>query len=466
VIPLLFLVLGVLLQMFVVAAPASAAQLAAASAAPSVTALNYHWGPATGGKSLVITGTDFTGATAVSFGGTAAATFKVDSPTQITATTPAHAMALVQVQVTTPGGSSADTAADDYNYTIRTEAPTKTIGGFSYYPSVGTSSSAAWRTFGASGASGGSYERSSKSGSYVTVKFTGSYLVWITTAGTTTGTAKVSLDGGTEVAVNLARSITNYQSGVWETPPQLTNGAHTVKITWAGPAGKYIGIDAVDVVGTIDAGPPSATVITHGSRDVKNVALTFDMGGRLTPALAIMQWLIDNQVHATIFATGETGTTTSDGPKVLALIKAHPELFDLGNHSWDHPYFTKLNAAQMQDQITRAEAALAPLAGQSTKPWFRPPYMAYNSSVTAAVAAAGWSYMVLEDFSTLDWKPVSEGGPTTSAIVNKVNSLAQGGSIIGMHLGGYNTLDALPGILKVLKAKGLQPVTLSEMFGL
>jgi hypothetical protein len=33
------------------------------------------------------------------------------------------------------------------------------------------------------------------------------------------------------------------------------------------------------------------------------------------------------------------------------------------------------------------------------------------------------------------------------------------------HLGGYNTLDALPGIMSGLRAKGLQPVTLGEMLG-
>ena len=34
-----------------------------------------------------------------------------------------------------------------------------------------------------------------------------------------------------------------------------------------------------------------------------------------------------------------------------------------------------------------------------------------------------------------------------------------------MHLGGFNTLEALPGIVDGLRAKGLRPVTLEEMFG-
>lgn len=63
-------------------------------------------GPPAGGTSVTITGTGFTGATAVSFGGTPATSYVVDSDMQITATTPAHAMGAVDVTVTTPGGTS------------------------------------------------------------------------------------------------------------------------------------------------------------------------------------------------------------------------------------------------------------------------------------------------------------------------------------------------------------------------
>ncbi len=65
---------------------------------------------------MVITGTNLTGASAVTFGGTAATAYTVDSPTQITATSPAHSAGTVQVQVTTVGGSTADTVADNFTY--------------------------------------------------------------------------------------------------------------------------------------------------------------------------------------------------------------------------------------------------------------------------------------------------------------------------------------------------------------
>jgi hypothetical protein len=84
----------------------------------TVTALSPAFGAATGGGVVTITGTDFLDASGVTFGGTSATTYTVDSATQITATAPAHAAGSVQVQVTTPYGSSADTTADDYTYQI------------------------------------------------------------------------------------------------------------------------------------------------------------------------------------------------------------------------------------------------------------------------------------------------------------------------------------------------------------
>jgi hypothetical protein len=85
----------------------------AAGTAPTITSLNYAQGDtAGGGQDIVITGTDFTGATAVTFLGTNATSYTVDSSTQITAVLPAHAAGTGDVEVTTPGGS--DTIAFEY----------------------------------------------------------------------------------------------------------------------------------------------------------------------------------------------------------------------------------------------------------------------------------------------------------------------------------------------------------------
>ncbi|PPJ30273.1 cell shape-determining protein [Nocardia nova] len=75
-------------------------------AVPTLTSVTPSSGPPSGGTVVVLTGTGLTGATAVSFGGTPATLFTVNSDTQITVLTPAHTAGTVQVTVTTPGGTS------------------------------------------------------------------------------------------------------------------------------------------------------------------------------------------------------------------------------------------------------------------------------------------------------------------------------------------------------------------------
>jgi large repetitive protein len=76
-----------------------------------------HVGPVTGGTRVTISGTNFTGTTSVTFGGTAAnlAACSV-STTTITCSTPAHAAGVVDVIVTTPGGSATSTGGFTYLY--------------------------------------------------------------------------------------------------------------------------------------------------------------------------------------------------------------------------------------------------------------------------------------------------------------------------------------------------------------
>ncbi|HEU0316771.1 MAG TPA: IPT/TIG domain-containing protein, partial [Solirubrobacteraceae bacterium] len=96
----------------------------AAVTPPAVTALNPPSGPTSGGTAVTITGTELTGATAVAFGSVPAAGFRVDGPTQITATAP-PGTGTVAVGVTTPEGTSAPSDADLFTYAGSPPTPTQ-----------------------------------------------------------------------------------------------------------------------------------------------------------------------------------------------------------------------------------------------------------------------------------------------------------------------------------------------------
>jgi hypothetical protein len=78
--------------------------------APTVTALDVTSGPAAGGNTVVITGINLSGATAVRFG-TVSADFTVDSATQITVTVPAALEPAAEAEVPTESEADAPEAA-------------------------------------------------------------------------------------------------------------------------------------------------------------------------------------------------------------------------------------------------------------------------------------------------------------------------------------------------------------------
>jgi TolA-binding protein len=87
----------------------------ASAAAPAVTGLEPASGPAGGGSRVRITGSGFTGATAVLFGPARASEFTVEADTALVALNPAGSGS-VDVTVSTPAGTSPAVADDRFSY--------------------------------------------------------------------------------------------------------------------------------------------------------------------------------------------------------------------------------------------------------------------------------------------------------------------------------------------------------------
>ncbi len=83
---------------------------------PTVTSVSPHSGGLAGETEVTITGSDFEEVTSVSFGANSAKSFTIDSPTAITAVSPAGAAGTVDVTVSTPAGRSPIGSADRFSY--------------------------------------------------------------------------------------------------------------------------------------------------------------------------------------------------------------------------------------------------------------------------------------------------------------------------------------------------------------
>ena len=208
----------------------------------------------------------------------------------------------------------------------------------------------------------------------------------------------------------------------------------------------------------------SGLLVTRGPAGGNDVALTFDLDTTGT-GLDIVTWLIDHNVHATVFVTGQLAGSDPVSLQVLQALGSHPDLFTIGNEANDNVAMSTMSTSQVVAELASGEAAIQGASGLSSKPFFRPPFGKQTPVIRAAAASAGFGYTVLWDVDTNDATPSAQGGPTAQDIVSRVLSRVSGGSVIHLHLGGAHTLEALPGIVDGLTQAGFATVTLAEMFG-
>jgi hypothetical protein len=101
---------------------------------PSVTGVSPAHGPAMGGTTVTVNGTNFLPGLTVTFGAVAASNVTVVSPTQLIATAPPQAPGTVDIIVQTAGGQSRPSPADQFHYV---PAPTVTAVSPAYGPTSG-----------------------------------------------------------------------------------------------------------------------------------------------------------------------------------------------------------------------------------------------------------------------------------------------------------------------------------------
>jgi peptidoglycan/xylan/chitin deacetylase (PgdA/CDA1 family) len=201
--------------------------------------------------------------------------------------------------------------------------------------------------------------------------------------------------------------------------------------------------------------PPSATEISRGDPNRPWIALTFDAGASIAPWPSILQTLREKDVHCTFFITG-IALRQAGGADLLrqALAEGH----EFGNHSDTHPMFTELTDEQIAQELATLDAKVVEATGQSTKPYFRPPYGNRDDRVRRVVQENGylniyWTYHVW------DWT----GDKTAQEVYNYAVDGACNGAIVVMHVGSPETAEALPAIIDELRARGYRLVTLSEL---
>jgi peptidoglycan/xylan/chitin deacetylase (PgdA/CDA1 family) len=184
----------------------------------------------------------------------------------------------------------------------------------------------------------------------------------------------------------------------------------------------------------------------------KEVVLTFDDGPWPVNTPAVLKALDDECTKALFFAIGKHATYH---PQILRQVLAAGHT--VGAHTWSHANLNskKLTEQQAKDEVEKGFSAVKLALGVTPAPFFRFPQLEHNQPVMTYLGTRNIA-MFSCDLDSFDFRKKSTPDKVVETVMTKLDKLGKG--IILMHDFQKHTADALPTLLRRLKAGGYKVV--------
>lgn len=184
------------------------------------------------------------------------------------------------------------------------------------------------------------------------------------------------------------------------------------------------------------------------------IAITFDDGPNATTTMEVLDILEKYQVRASFFLIG----TNINDESAKSVKRAFDLGCDIENHSKTHSYMDKMTADEIKDEIAYVNDKVKEITGTTPK-FFRPPYIAINSTMYDNI-----DMTFISGLGCNDW----DDKVTAEYRAKYLEKKAADGVIFLLHdaEGNSKTVEALDKAIPILLEKGFQFATISELFEL
>ncbi len=202
------------------------------------------------------------------------------------------------------------------------------------------------------------------------------------------------------------------------------------------------------------------------------IALTFDDGPNAATTPRVLALLREHSIPATFFMNGVR--VTNDETRALVREIVEDPLFELGNHSWDHPDLATLPPERVASEMDRNTAVIEEAGG--TPRYFRFPFGSSTCETAAAarergyditgwhVDSADWCYAAGHGVCkkrTFRYVPDEYRSDLQGYVMSQVHHT--GGGIVLFHDIHASTVDALPSIIGALTDAGYTFTSLDDI---
>jgi Predicted xylanase/chitin deacetylase len=191
--------------------------------------------------------------------------------------------------------------------------------------------------------------------------------------------------------------------------------------------------------------------VYHGKTDVPRVALAINVAWGEEYLGDMLQTLKKERVKATFFFVG---TWVKAFPEMVRTIAKDGH--EIANHGLYHGHPEQMGQDELKKLILENAELLASVTSKKPTPYFAPPYGELNSLIVNV--AGGLNYRtVMWSVDSIDWK-----NPAPEVLLDRVLSKIKPGGIILLHP-TISTREALPGLIRSLRQKSLEPGTVSSV---
>src|SRR2546421_7448045 len=216
-------------------------------------------------------------------------------------------------------------------------------------------------------------------------------------------------------------------------------------------------LDAVGVSGVVAVDPTGGPAF--GFQHFKQldfladreVVLTFDDGPWPGHTPAVLKALADECTKAVFFPIGKHATYH---PEILKQVAAAGH--SVGAHTWSHANLNakKMNEQQARDEIEKGFSAVKLALGAAPSPFFRFPQLQHGPAAVAYLGSRNVAIFSC-DVDSFDFK-AKDATQIINSVMTKIDKAGKG--IILMHDFQRHTAEALPLLLRRLKAGGYKVV--------
>jgi peptidoglycan-N-acetylglucosamine deacetylase len=203
--------------------------------------------------------------------------------------------------------------------------------------------------------------------------------------------------------------------------------------------------------------PPPNGVLSRLPGDGNLLALTVDDGGSVEVVAAYAAFCRDSGTRMTFFVNGANASWSLNAPLLRPMVDSGQ--IQVGNHTWSHPYLTRISPAAARDQIQRNKDFLQNTYGVDGTPYFRPPFGAHNAATDQIAADLGYTTITLWSSEIGDARVLNE-----QQIIAGAQQAFTAQQIVLAHANLPPVTHTYPQLLDIITSRNLQTVTLNDVF--